>query len=161
MKNNYKKIFGSGPTGELTTVLMWVLALQISGWISIPEMQIAPTFRGILIALFRIDAGVLLLWRHIILPPSIRANTLITTGPYQYVRHPIYAVFIWSGTGILAMVYKSWLLIIFVIPIHIFWVWHIQKEENYMIDKFGSGYTDYMNTTGQFFPRFTVDRENS
>ena len=161
MKNNYKKIFGSGPTGVLTTVLLWVLALQISAWISIPEMQIAPTFRWILIALFSIDAVVLLLWSHIILPPSIRANTLITTGPYQYVRHPIYAVFIWSGTGILAMVYKSWLLIIFVIPIHIFWVWHIQKEENYMIDKFGSGYTDYMNTTGQFFPRFTVERENS
>ena len=161
MKNNYKKIFGSGPTGVLTTVLLWVLALQIGTWISIPEMHIAPTFRWILIALFSIDAVVLLLWSHIILPPSIRANTLITTGPYQYVRHPIYAVFIWSGTGILAMVYKSWLLIIFVIPIHIFWVWHIQKEENYMIDKFGSAYTDYMNTTGQFFPKFTVHREKS
>jgi protein-S-isoprenylcysteine O-methyltransferase Ste14 len=61
----------------------------------------------------------------------------------------------------MAMAYKSWLLIIFVIPIHIFWVWHVQKEENYMIDKFGSSYEDYMNTIGQFFPRFTVDRENS
>ena len=95
------------------------------------------------------------------MPPSARAKTLITTGPYQYVRHPIYAAFIWSGTGIMAMAYKSWLLIIFVIPIHIFWVWHVQKEENYMIDKFGSAYADYMNTIGQFFPRFTVDRENS
>ena len=103
----------------------------------------------------------LLLWSHIILPPLARAKTLITTGPYQYVRHPIYAAFIWSGTGILAMVYKSWLLIIFVIPIHIYWVWHVQKEENYMIDKFGSAYTDYMNTTGQFFPKFIVHREKS
>ena len=161
MKNNYKKIFGSGPTGVLTTVLLWVLALQISAWISIPEMQIAPTFRWILIALFSIDAVLLLLWSHIIFPPLARAKTLITTGPYQYVRHPIYAAFIWSGTGILAMVYKSWLLIIFVIPIHIYWVWHVQKEENYMIDKFGSAYTDYMNTTGQFFPKFTVHREKS
>jgi protein-S-isoprenylcysteine O-methyltransferase Ste14 len=94
------------------------------------------------------------------LPPSVRAKTLITTGPYQFVRHPIYSAFIWSGTGIMALTYKSWLLIIFVIPIHIFWVWHVQKEEKHMIDKFGSAYKDYINTTGQFFPRFTVSEKN-
>ena len=160
MKNGYKNIFGSGPTGVLTTVLLWVLALQISTWISIPEMQIAPTFRWILIVLFSIDAAVLLVWSHIILPPSVRAKTLITTGPYQFVRHPIYSAFIWSGTGIMALTYKSWLLIIFVIPIHIFWAWHVQKEEKHMIDKFGSAYADYINTTGQFFPRFTVGEKN-
>ena len=160
MVGRYKKIFGSGPTGVLTTVLLWVLALQISTWISIPEMQIAPTFRWILIVLFSIDAAVLLVWSHIILPPSVRAKTLITTGPYQFVRHPIYSAFIWSGTGIMALTYKSWLLIIFVIPIHIFWAWHVQKEEKHMIDKFGSAYADYINTTGQFFPRFTVGEKN-
>ena len=160
MKSGYKNIFGSGPTGVLTTVLLWVLALQISTWISIPEMRIAPTLRYILIVLFSIDATLLLVWSHIILPPSARAKTLITAGPYQYVRHPIYAAFIWSGTGIMAMVYKSWLLIIFIIPIHIFWTWHIQKEEKHMLEKFGSEYKNYMNSTGQFFPRFTVDKKN-
>ena len=160
MKNGYKNIFGSGPTGVLTTVFLWVVALQISTWVSIPEMRIATTFRWILIVLFSIDAAVLLVWSHIILPPSFRAKTLITTGPYKFVRHPIYTAFIWSGTGIMAMVYKSWLLIIFVIPIHIFWAWHVQKEENHMIDKFGSAYAEYINTTGQFFPRFTVDKKN-
>ena len=160
MKNCYKNIFGSGPTGVLTTVLLWVLALQISTWISIPEMQIAPTFRWILIVLFSIDAAVLLVWSHIILPPSVRAKTLITKGPYQFVRHPVYAAFIWSGTGIMAMTYKSWLLIVFVIPIHIFWAWHVQKEEKHMIDKFGFAYADYIKTTGQFFPRFIVGKKN-
>ena len=160
MKNGYKNIFGCGPTGVLITVLLWILALQISTWISIPEMRIAPTFRYILIVLFSIDSTLLLVWSHIVLPPSVRAKTLITTGPYQYVRHPIYAAFIWSGTGILAMVYKSWLLIIFIIPIHIFWTWHIQKEEKHMLEKFGSEYKNYMNSTGQFFPRFTVDKKN-
>ena len=85
MKNSYKNMFGSGPTGVLTTILLWVLALQVSTWINIPEMKIAPTFRWILIVLFSIDAVVLLLWSHIILPPLARAKTLITTGPYQYV----------------------------------------------------------------------------
>ena len=160
MSDRYNNIFGSGPTGVLTTVLLWVVALQISTWVSIPEMHIAPIFRWVLILLFSIDAAVLLVWSHIILPPSVRAKTLITTGPYQFVRHPIYAAFIWSGTGIMAMTYKSWLLIVFVIPIHIFWVWHVQKEEKHMIDKFGSAYADYIKTTGQFFPRFIVGKKN-
>ena len=160
MSDRYNKIFGSGPIGVLTTVLLWVVALQISTWVSIPEMHIAPIFRWVLILLFSIDAAVLLVWSHIILPPSVRAKTLITKGPYQFVRHPIYAAFIWSGTGIMAMTYKSWLLIVFVIPIHIFWVWHVQKEEKHMIDKFGSAYADYIKTTGQFFPRFIVGKKN-
>ena len=160
MSDRYNNIFGSGPTGVLTTVLLWVVALQISTWVSIPEMHIAPIFRWVLILLFSIDAAVLLVWSHIILPPSVRAKTLITKGPYQFVRHPIYAAFIWSGTGIMAMTYKSWLLIVFVIPIHIFWAWHVQKEEKHMIDKFGSAYADYIKTTGQFFPRFMVGKKN-
>ena len=160
MSGRYNNIFGSGPTGVLTTVLLWVVALQISTWVSIPEMHIAPTFRWVLIVLFSIDAAVLLVWSHIILPPSVRAKTLITTGPYQFVRHPIYSAFIWSGTGIMAMTYKSWLLIVFVIPIHIFWAWHVQKEEKHMIDKFGSAYADYIKTTGQFFPRFMIGKKN-
>ena len=160
MSDRYNNIFGSGPTGVLTTVLLWVVALQISTWVSIPEMHIAPTFRWVLIVFFSIDAAVLLVWSHIILPPSVRAKPLITKGPYQFVRHPIYAAFIWSGTGIMAMTYKSWLLIVFVIPIHIFWAWHVQKEEKHMIDKFGSAYADYIKTTGQFFPRFIVGKKN-
>ena len=160
MAGRYNNIFGSGPTGILTTGLLWVLALQINTLVSIPEMHIAPIFRWVLILLFSIDAAVLLVWSHIILPPSVRAKTLITEGPYQFVRHPIYAAFIWSGTGIMAMTYKSWLLIVFVIPIHIFWVWHVQKEEKHMIDKFGSAYADYIKTTGQFFPRFIVGKKN-
>ena len=160
MSSRYNNIFGSGPTGVLTTVLLWVVALQISTWVSIPEMHIAPIFRWVLILLFSIDAAVLLVWSHIILPPSVRPKTFITKCPYQFVRHPIYAAFIWSGTGIMAMTYKSWLLIVFVIPIHIFWVWHVQKEEKHMIDKFGSAYADYIKTTGQFFPRFIVGKKN-
>ena len=70
MKNGYKNIFGCGPTGVLITVLLWILALKISTWISIPEMRIAPTFRYILIVLFSIDSTLLLAvsYTHLTLP---------------------------------------------------------------------------------------------
>ena len=117
-------------------------------------MSISPLFRNILIVLFTIDASILIVWSLMVLPISDRGKKLISKGPYQYVRHPLYAAFIWSGTGIISMIYKSWLLLIFIIPIHIFWVWHIQKEEKFLLDQFGSEYEQYMMKTPQFFPKY-------
>ena len=154
MFERYNRIFGSGPTGIAITILIWIIALQISSFFSIPEMNISSLFRKILIVLFTIDAVILIVWSLIVLPIGSRGKKFISTGPYQYVRHPLYAVFIWSGTGIVSMIFKSWLLLIFIIPIHIFWVWHIQKEENFLLDQFGSEYEQYMMKIPQFFPKY-------
>ena len=154
MLETYNRIFGSGPTGILITVLIWIISIKISFIMPIPEMGISPLFRKILIVLFSFDAAILIIWSLIALPISDRGNKLIINGPYQYVRHPLYAAFIWSGPGIVSMIYKSWLLLKLIIPIHIFWVWHIQKEERFMLTKFGPEYEQYMIKTPQFFPRY-------
>lgn len=157
---SYKRIFGSGLSGLVVTIMIWMLALQISSFFAIPEMRISKLFRQILLLFFTIDAFILIIWSLMVLPSGIRANKLILEGPYQYVRHPLYAAFIWSGTGIISLIYNSWLLLIFIIPIHIFWVWHIQKEEKYLIEKFGTEYEGYMIKIPQFFPRYISIKEN-
>lgn len=159
MVDRYNRIFGSGPTGIATTILIWISCIQISTFFSIPEMSISPLFRNILIVLFTIDASILIIWSLMVLPISDRGKKLISKGPYQYVRHPLYAAFIWSGTGIISMIYKSWLLLIFIIPIHIFWVWHIQKEEKFLLNQFGPEYEQYMMSTPQFFPKYISSKE--
>ena len=159
MIKSYRRIFGSGPSGIFITILMWIIAIQISYYFSIPMMRISPLFRNILIILFTIDATILIVWSLIVLPPATRGKIFIFKGPYQYVRHPLYAAFIWSGTGIISMIYKSWLLLIFIIPIHIFWVWHIQKEEEFLINKFGVDYENYMIKVPQFFPKYISSNE--
>jgi len=159
MVDRYNRIFGSGPTGIATTILIWIICIQISTLFSIPEMRISPLFRSILIVLFTIDASILIVWSLMVLPIDDRGKKLISKGPYQYVRHPLYAAFIWSGTGIISMIYKSWLLLIFIIPIHIFWVWHIQKEEKFLLNQFGQEYEQYMMRTPQFFPKYISSKE--
>ena len=160
MVESYNRIFGSGPSGIVITVFIWIIALQISSYLSIPLMKISPLFRRFLIILFTMDASILIVWSLIVLPPATRGKKFISRGPYQYVRHPLYAAFIWSGTGIISMIYKSWLLLIFIIPIHIFWVWHIQKEEKFLINQFGSKYEDYIMKTPQFFPKYISSNED-
>ena len=144
MFERYNRIFGSGPTGIAITILIWIIAFQISSFFSIPDDRV----------LFTIDAIILIVWSLIVLPIGSRGKKFISIGPFQYVRHPLYAAFIWSGAGIVSMIYKAWLLLIFIIPIHIFWVWHIQKEEKFLLDQFGSEYEQYMMKTPQFFPKY-------
>ena len=151
---SYKRIFGVGSTGVAITVLIWILVIYIEKWLGIPRIKIGTTFQWILFGLFAIDFLVTIVWAFIELPPSQQGNELITTGPFHWVRHPIYSAVIWSGTGMVAIGYRSWTVIFSVILISLFWTWYIQREEVYLLEKFGERYREYKKTTGQFFPKF-------
>jgi len=81
-------------------------------------------------------------------------HTLVTAGPYRWVRHPFYLAFAlavvantlttanWfvAATGIVA-----WILIAIRTPL----------EEARLIERFGDDYRHYCDRTGRFFPRLT------
>jgi protein-S-isoprenylcysteine O-methyltransferase Ste14 len=83
-----------------------------------------------------------------------RANaTLVTQGPYRWVRHPFYfttALVMASVTLLTA----NWLIGLFSIAILGMLAMRTPKEEQALIDRFGQDYIDYMKVTGRFFPRF-------
>lgn len=83
-----------------------------------------------------------------------RANaTLVTQGPYRWVRHPFYfttALVMASVTLITA----NWLIGLSSIAILGMLAMRTPKEERALIDRFGQDYIDYMKVTGRFFPRF-------
>jgi len=84
-------------------------------------------------------------------------HTLVSTGPYRWVRHPFYLAFAlavlanalttanWfvAATGIAA-----WILIAIRTPL----------EESRLIQRFGDDYRRYCERTGRFFPRLTSRR---
>jgi len=79
-------------------------------------------------------------------------HELIRKGPYRCVRHPIYTglMIAMAGTSI---VFNQWRFL----PAT-FFIWlsfHIKllKEEKFMRQTFGEGYTEYSRTTGAIFPR--------
>lgn len=80
-------------------------------------------------------------------------HQLITTGIYQYIRHPMYAalyLFI-IGTGVLSA--NSILLVVPFIVFSILCYIRISDEEKMMINWFGDEYWLYKNNTGMFFPK--------
>ncbi|HEX2995104.1 MAG TPA: isoprenylcysteine carboxylmethyltransferase family protein [Anaerolineales bacterium] len=81
-------------------------------------------------------------------------QTLVTRGPYRWVRHPMYTSFVllWIGFLLLSV---NWFIGLTGIAA---FIWAIvvrtPKEEQMMIDRFGEEYIDYMKRTGRYLPHW-------
>jgi protein-S-isoprenylcysteine O-methyltransferase Ste14 len=81
-----------------------------------------------------------------------KQHTLITHGPYRWVRHPLYTVgaSLFAALGLLA---DNWFIAGLGILTFILMAVRTPKEEANLIEKFGNEYREYMKHTGRFFPK--------
>ena len=81
-----------------------------------------------------------------------KQHTLVTSGPYHWVRHPLYTVassmFISFG-----MMADNWFIAALGVLAVIAMAIRTPKEEANLIEKFGDEYREYMKRTGRFLPR--------
>ena len=82
-----------------------------------------------------------------------RDSSLVTSGPYRYVRHPFYLAFLLGliGVGLAMANWFVWLVGFFPFG---FIVARTRIEEAKLVERFGVEYQDYMLRVGRFFPRF-------
>jgi protein-S-isoprenylcysteine O-methyltransferase Ste14 len=82
-----------------------------------------------------------------------REHTLVTIGPYRWVRHPLYTIgssmFISFG-----MMADNWYIALLGILAFIAMAIRTPKEEANLVEKFGDEYREYMTRTGRFLPKF-------
>lgn len=81
-----------------------------------------------------------------------KQHSLVTSGPYHWVRHPLYTI----GSSMfiaLGMMTDSWFIAGLGILTFILMAIRTPKEEANLIEKFGDEYRDYMKRTGRFFPK--------
>ena len=81
-------------------------------------------------------------------------HQLVSSGPYRYVRHPVYTAIIANALGT-ALVFRSYLLLAVAalsIVIHLWWA---AAEEKLLSSPEGLGdaYRSYASQTGRFLPR--------
>jgi protein-S-isoprenylcysteine O-methyltransferase Ste14 len=83
-----------------------------------------------------------------------KEHKLVTSGPYRWVRHPLYTVgssfFVSFG-----MMADNWFIAALGVLAFIAMAIRTTKEEANLIEKFGDEYRQYMKTTGRFLPRLT------
>ena len=80
-------------------------------------------------------------------------GNVVKTGPYLYVRHPMYLTFLLLGTGIFLLT-ANWLLGGgFVLMILIVMFVRTPIEERALLNVYGNEYEDYAKQTGKFLPK--------
>lgn len=111
-----------------------------------------------------LGVGIVLLWAsHHHLGKSFHSlivskdeQALVETGPYRFIRHPIYSAYMlnYLGGGLLAGN-----LVLTIVPVAMFAVLvslRMGKEEQVLVGEFGERYVAYMQRTGRLVPRFRV-----
>jgi protein-S-isoprenylcysteine O-methyltransferase Ste14 len=83
------------------------------------------------------------------------SHTLITTGPYRWIRHPMYSALIACFLS-LALVSAVWPLLLLTLLTVPFFYSVTVKEEEMMAAQFGDEYRKYTEKTGRFLPRFSA-----
>jgi protein-S-isoprenylcysteine O-methyltransferase Ste14 len=80
-------------------------------------------------------------------------HTLVTTGPYRWVRHPMYTVFVLLFVGIFLVTANWFLGLLPLATIVLIMAWRTPYEEAQLVERFGPAYTEYSRRTGRFLPR--------
>lgn len=80
-----------------------------------------------------------------------REATLVTTGPYRWVRHPFYVAFALVATAD-ALVTANWFLAVLGFLLFVLLACRTRTEEAKLLERFGDDYRRYMARTGRFLP---------
>lgn len=121
---------------------LWLSPWQAEGWLLVPELL------GIALAVYAI-------WtmrqsKLQLTPVPREGSILIQTGPYKYIRHPMYASIILSFIPLLIS-YFSWTLFIVFAILFINLIFKLRFEEALLIKKFYD-YRQYSEKTKYIIP---------
>ena len=79
-------------------------------------------------------------------------HQLIRSGPYAYVRHPIYFGILLASFGT-ALLVGEWRGLLAIALVMVAFTMKARREEAYMSAEFGEGYTHYQQSTGFLLPK--------
>jgi len=124
-------------------------ASDVLGWIAVPIL----------------GAGVWLFWyshstigRYWSIGIGLKqAHRLVTTGPYRYVRHPLYTALFLGYLGTVVAL-QSWTLAAWFPVFFASYLVFAREEESVMERGFGHEYRAYRRQTGMLFPKLMIVR---
>ncbi|MCE1190234.1 MAG: isoprenylcysteine carboxylmethyltransferase family protein [Ignavibacteria bacterium] len=87
-------------------------------------------------------------------------HTLVQTGAYKIVRHPLYFALICLFTGSALVHSNAAALTVTHIIFTPFMYYRARQEEVALMQQFSTDYTSYQKRTGMLFPRFYQEKSN-
>ncbi len=139
-----------------------ILYIFLPAWIAFLSIPLPDWLRFIMVGISAVSIPFILWgyqalgknWVHALEPSEFKKDdgTLVTNGPYRYVRNPIYLgsfVFIIA----MALVAANWLLLLPALVLICIIYAQIPNEESMLVKKFGDEYRGYMERTPRLIPR--------
>ena len=157
MGENHLPVFGIGPYLVSIIGIITIASSILSYYHLIPIYRIDELNMVFLILGIAVIILGIVFWISAVLiskiTKEVENNKLVTTGIYAYVRHPIYAAFLFISTGLILI---SQNILLFILPI-IFWAFltiaMMKTEEKWLIDKYGAEYINYSKKVNRFIPK--------
>jgi protein-S-isoprenylcysteine O-methyltransferase Ste14 len=78
--------------------------------------------------------------------------SLVTHGPYRWVRHPLYTVGFLAFTGF-SLLAANWFIFAMLLAAYPILMARTAIEEMHLVDRFGDDYRQYMQRTGRYLPK--------
>jgi protein-S-isoprenylcysteine O-methyltransferase Ste14 len=135
--------------------LMWLIAPQRMYWSALSYLPVALRWLGASLGV----AGILLgFWAYRTLGKAFtdtievkQPPTLVTSGPYHWIRHPMY-VALFCIRGAFFLVSANWFIGLVGLLEMTIVLGRVRREEALLIERHGPQYQAYMARTGQFLP---------
>lgn len=113
--------------------------------------------RLIILGLTLITAMFLFKSGHVVVSHEERANNVVATGAFRYVRHPLYLASILTYLGLTVSTVSLFSFALFV-GIFVFHNYIASYEEKLLEVRFGEEYRKYKKRTGKWVPKIGKER---
>lgn len=152
-QDNKKNSLGCLPKAIFGNFLIGAAVLILSILLGGPKIYISLNAAIISFCALMVPYIAITWWSILSVSQGVKNQELITSGPYGLVRNPMYAAIIFILNPALGILFRSWLLILAVIPIYFIWRRCVISEESgSLAAKFGAAHDEYLKKTPRFFP---------
>jgi protein-S-isoprenylcysteine O-methyltransferase Ste14 len=148
--------WGVGPKITIPLLLTTLLAgMATRLWPDVCVVRAIPQYVAISFGVVLLVFG-LSIWR-LAVPAVMRAysdDRLVTTDVFSLVRNPIYSAWIVFNIPGIALLCRSWPLLLPSLVGYVFFKKLIRRENEYLEKRFGEAFRTYKANVPELFPRF-------
>ena len=152
--SRFQRLFGVGLLGVLVSLVVFGVLWILDRKLAHPQILHRPEpVRTLGLALI----GIWICWHSWCIRTISRwwkDGRLCTTGPFRFVRHPMYAGGIWFVFVGIPLYFNSRIILLWPVVMYAVYSLLVRREEAMMSSLFGEEYKRYAARTGRLFPRF-------
>ncbi len=152
-KKALKEIFGCLPKALLINFILGALSLLLGIAFGAPKIYITEKTAKIVFGFLFFFYSLITFWSIFTLKKYRLRENLVVSGPYKFIRHPMYSAIVFLLNPALGFFFRSWPLLLCSFLLYFVWKKCLKSEDLILADKFGEQWRNWQWQTGALFPQ--------